>query len=89
MVFPTSGCNPKLNFLDECKAIAKRAGLTGDFYLHKFRSTRTTELARALSTDDAMRISGHTDYESFKRYLGKEKIDVLQKQIEKMNATGA
>jgi integrase/recombinase XerD len=89
LVFPTAGCKPKLDFLDECKAIAKRAGLTGDFYLHKFRSTRTTEWARACSTDDAMRMSGHSDYESFKRYLGKQKIDVLQQQIEKMNTVGA
>jgi integrase len=89
LVFPTAGCKPKLNLLNECKTIAKRAGLTGDFYLHKFRSTRTTEWARACSTDDAMRMSGHSDYESFKRYLGKQKIDVLQQQIEKMNTLGA
>src|SRR5207249_959679 len=26
LVFPTAGCNPKLDFLDCCKAVAKRAG---------------------------------------------------------------
>jgi integrase len=43
LVFPTSGCSPKLNFLDCLKAIAERAGLNpDDFYLHKFRATFAT-----------------------------------------------
>lgn len=40
LVFPTSGCNPKLDFLDCLKAVAERAGLEQEnFWLHKFRAT--------------------------------------------------
>jgi len=43
LVFPTSGCNPKLAFLDCLKACAERAELNkDDFWLHKFRSTFAT-----------------------------------------------
>ena len=35
LVFPTSGCNPKQNFLDDLKACAERAKLKkADFWLH-------------------------------------------------------
>jgi integrase/recombinase XerD len=45
LVFPTAGCNPKLNFLDDLKAVAERAGLNPeDFWLHKFRATFATRL---------------------------------------------
>jgi hypothetical protein len=37
LVFPTSGCNPKQNFLDDLKACAERAKFKKeDFWLHKF-----------------------------------------------------
>ena len=43
LVFPTSGCKPKMDFLDCCKAIAKRAKLNPEtFWLHKFRATFAT-----------------------------------------------
>jgi len=43
LVFPTAGCNPKLNFLDDLKAVAERAKLDKDnFWLHKFRATFAT-----------------------------------------------
>jgi integrase/recombinase XerD len=43
LVFPTAGCNPKLNFLDDLKAVAERAELApGNFWLHKFRATFAT-----------------------------------------------
>jgi integrase/recombinase XerD len=43
LLFPTSGCNPKLDFLDCLKACAERAELDkDDFWLHKFRSTFAT-----------------------------------------------
>jgi integrase/recombinase XerD len=43
LLFPTSGCRPKLDFLDACKAVAARAKLNPDaFYLHGFRATFAT-----------------------------------------------
>lgn len=43
LLFPTAGCNPKLNFLDDLKAVAERAELDKDnFWLHKFRATFAT-----------------------------------------------
>src|ERR1051326_4922911 len=43
LVFPTSGCNPKLDFLDCLKSVAERAELDpADFWLHKFRATFAT-----------------------------------------------
>jgi integrase/recombinase XerD len=40
LVFPTAGCNPKLNFLDDLKAVAERAKLEPEnFWLQKFRAT--------------------------------------------------
>jgi len=40
LVFPTAGCNPKLDFLDGLKAVAERAELDKEnFWLHKFRAT--------------------------------------------------
>jgi len=43
LVFPTAGCNPKLDFLDGLKAVAERAKLDKEnFWLHKFRATFAT-----------------------------------------------
>jgi site-specific recombinase XerD len=40
LVSPTSGWNPKLNFLDSLKSVAERARLDPEnFWLHKFRAT--------------------------------------------------
>jgi integrase len=84
LIFPTRGCNPKMDFLDVCKAIAKRAGLT-DFYLHKFRATRATHLLQdGMDVKSVQRILGHTDLQSTMRYLGVQRGDVLQAQVEKM-----
>jgi hypothetical protein len=50
-VFPTSGCNPKLDFLDCLKAVAERAELNKeDFWLHKFPSTFAIRYLGAVST---------------------------------------
>jgi integrase/recombinase XerD len=88
LIFPTTGCKPKQDFLDECKAIAKRAGLT-DFYLHKFRATRATLWLQAgIDIKSVQQMLGHTDLESTMRYLGAQRVDLLQAQIEKMNAMG-
>jgi integrase len=71
LVFPTSGCNPKLDFLDCCKAVAKRAGVESkSFWLHKFRSTFATTLLQAgVDLRTVQSYLGHSDLESTLRYL--------------------
>ena len=81
-VFPTSGCNVKLDFLDCLKAIAKRAKLfcgkcegcknsdnCENWFLHKFRSTFGTKVLRKTDVRTAMEWLGHTYIESTMRYL--------------------
>jgi integrase len=83
LVFPTSGCNVKLDFLDCLKAVAKRAKLfcgkcdgckqdvpnCEKWFLHKFRSTFGTKVLRKTDTRTAMEWLGHTDMASTLRYL--------------------
>ena len=82
LVFPTSGCNVKLDFLDCLKAIAKQAKLfcgkcegcknsdnCENWFLHKFRSTFGTKVLRKTDVRTAMEWLGHTDMESTMRYL--------------------
>jgi integrase len=71
LVFPTSGCKPKLDFLDCLKAAAKRAGLNpDDFWLHKFRATFATwSLWAGVDLRTVQQWLGHTDMESTMRYL--------------------
>jgi integrase len=90
LVFPTAGCRPKMNFLDECKQIAKRAGLNPErFWLHKFRATRATQLLQGgMDVKSVMKILGHTDIQSTMRYLGVQRTDVLQRQVEEIDAAG-
>lgn len=71
LVFPTSGCNPKLDFLDCLKAIAGRAKLDKDnFWLHKFRATFATRcLWGNVDLRTVQQWLGHSDMESTMRYL--------------------
>jgi len=83
LVFPTAGCNVKLDFLDCLKTIAKRAklfckkcdGCKQDkpncerWFLHKFRSTFGTKVVRKTDLRTAMEWMGHTDTASTLRYL--------------------
>ena len=71
LVFPTAGCKPKLDFLDCCKAIAKRAELDSKhFWLHKFRATFATwHLWAGVDLRTVQSWMGHTDIESTMRYL--------------------
>jgi len=70
-VFPTSGCNIKLDFLDCLKAVAKRAKLKEeDFLLHKFRATFATwSLWAGVDLRTVQSYLGHSDLESTMRYL--------------------
>jgi len=69
LVFPTAGCRPKLNFLDCCKAIAKRAGVDpANWWLHKFRATAATRmLQKGIDLKSVQRFLGHKDIESTMR----------------------
>jgi len=71
LVFPTSGCNVKMNFLDDLKAIAERAELNPeDFWLHKFRATFATRcLWAGVDLRTVQQWLGHSDMESTMRYL--------------------
>src|SRR5580704_14767903 len=83
LVFPTAGCNIKLDFLDCLKAIAKLAKLfckkcdgcaqetpnCERWFLHKFRSSFATKVVRKADLRTAMEWLGHTDTASTLRYL--------------------
>jgi integrase len=71
LVFPTAGCNPKLDFLDCLKAVATRAKLDkGNFWLHKFRATFATRcLWAGVDLRTVQLWLGHSDIESTMRYL--------------------
>ncbi|MFZ1919582.1 MAG: site-specific integrase [Terriglobales bacterium] len=71
LVFPTAGCNPKLNFLDDLKTVAERAKLDKEnFWLHKFRATFATwSLWAGVDLRTVQQWLGHSDMESTMRYL--------------------
>jgi integrase/recombinase XerD len=71
LVFPTAGCNPKLDFLDCLKAVAERAKLDKvNFWLHKFRATFATwSLWAGVDLRTVQQWLGHSDMESTMRYL--------------------
>jgi len=86
LVFPTAGCRPKLNFLDDLKAVAERAGLKpAGFWLHKFRATFATwHLWAGVDLRTVQQWLGHSDMESTMRYL---KPSRSQATRDKVNAT--
>jgi integrase/recombinase XerD len=71
LVFPTAGCNVKMNFLDDLKAVAERAEQNPDnFWLHKFRATFATRcLWAGVDLRTVQNWLGHSDIESTMRYL--------------------
>jgi integrase/recombinase XerD len=84
LVFPTGGCNPKLDFLDCLKAVAERAKLNKEnFWLHKFRATFATwSLWGGVDLRTVQQWLGHSDMESTMRYL---KPSRSQQTREKVN----
>jgi integrase/recombinase XerD len=83
LMLPTAGCNPKLDFLDCCKAIAKRAGLNpDDFWLHKFRATfGTWALWAGVDLRTVQQWLGHSDMESTMRYLKPSRSRQLREKV--------
>lgn len=85
-VFPTSGCNVKMNFLDDLKAVAERANLDQDnFWLHKFRATfATRHLWNGVDLRTVQMWLGHSDMESTMRYLKPSRSQTVK---DKVNST--
>ena len=83
LVFPTAGCNPKLDFLDCLKACAERAELNKeDFWLHKFRSTFATRcLWAGVDLRTVQQWLGHSDMESTMRYLKPSRSQAAQEKV--------
>jgi integrase/recombinase XerD len=83
LVFPTAGCNPKLDFLDCLKACADRAKLDkDDFWLHKFRSTFATRcLWAGVDLRTVQQWLGHSDMESTMRYLKPSRNQAVRDKV--------
>ena len=87
-MFPTSGCNPKLDFLDCLKACVDRAALNKeDFWLHKFRSTFATRcLWAGVDLRTVQQWLGHSDMESTIRYLKPSRSAKVQEKVNEIFA---
>jgi integrase/recombinase XerD len=88
LVFPTSGCKPKQNFLDDCKAVAERAKLDKDaFWLHKFRATFATwSLWAGVDLRTVQQWLGHSDLESTMRYLKPSRSQATRAKVNEIFA---
>jgi integrase len=88
LVFPTAGCNPKLDFLDCLKAVAERAKLDSDnFWLHKFRATFATLcLWAGVDLRTVQQWLGHSDMESTMRYLKPSRSQQTREKVNKIFA---
>jgi len=88
LVFPTAGCNPKLDFLDCLKAVAERASLgEGNFWLHKFRATFATRcLWAGVDLRTVQQWLGHSDMESTMRYLKPSRSQQVREKVNEIFA---
>jgi integrase len=88
LVFPTAGCNPKLDFLDCLKAVAERAKLDKDnFWLHKFRATFATRcLWAGVDLRRVQQWLGHSDMESTMRYLKRSRSEKVRAKVNEIFA---
>lgn len=86
LLFPTGGGKPKLDFLDTCKAIARRARLNSDdFWLHKFRATFATwALWGGVDLRTVQQWMGHSDMESTMRYLKPNRSQAVREKVNAM-----
>ena len=88
LVFPTAGCQPKLDFLDCLKAAAERAKLDKEnFWLHKFRATFATwSLWAGVDLRTVQQWLGHTDMESTMRYLKPARNQAVREKVNEIFA---
>ena len=83
LVFPTTGCRPKLDFLDTLKDVADRAKLEKqNFWLHKFRATFSTwSLWARVDLRTVQQWLGHSDMESTMRYLKPSRSQQVREKV--------
>jgi site-specific recombinase XerD len=83
LVFPTAGCNPKLDFLDCLKGVAECSKLGGEnFWLHKFRATFATRcLWAGVDLRKVQQWLGHSDMESTMRYLKPSRCQQVREKV--------
>jgi integrase len=83
LVFPTAGCQPKLDFLDCLEAAAKRAKLKPEnFWLYKFRATFATwSLWAGVDLRTVQLWLGHSDMESTMRYLKPSRSQQVREKV--------
>jgi integrase len=100
LLFPTAGCNPKFDFLDCCKAVAKRAGLNCKhcegcksreecerWFLHKFRATFATRSSeKGVDVPTLQLWLGHSDTESTMRYLKPARGPLMREKVNEIFA---
>jgi integrase/recombinase XerD len=88
LVFPTAGCNPKLDFLDCLKSVAERAKLSEEnFWLHKFRATFATRcLWAGVDLRTVQQWLGHSDMESTMRYLKPSRSQQVRAKVNEIFA---
>jgi integrase len=88
LVFPTAGCNPKLDFLDSLKAVAERGKLDKEnFWLHKFRATFATRcLWAGVDLRTVQQWLGHSDMESTMRYLKPSRSQHVREKVNEIFA---
>jgi integrase/recombinase XerD len=88
LVFPTVGCNPKLDFLDCLKTVAERADLDADdCWLHKFRATFATRCLWAnVDLRTVQQWLGHKDMESTMRYLKPSRSEKVRAKVNEIFA---
>ena len=88
LVFPTAGCRPKLDFLDDLKAAAEREKLDKEnFWLHKFRATFATwSLWAGVDLRTVQRWLGHSDMESTMRYLKPSRSQQVRDKVNEIFA---
>jgi integrase/recombinase XerD len=88
LIFPTSGCNPKLDFLDSLKAVAERGKLDKEnFWLHKFRATFATRcLWAGVDLRTVQQWLGHSDMESTMRYLKPSRSQHVREKVNEIFA---
>jgi integrase/recombinase XerD len=84
LVFPTARCAPKLNCLDDLKAIVRRTKLNPEhFWLHKFRATFATwHLWNGVDLRTVQMWLGHSDMESTMRYLKPSRSQAVRDKVD-------